>query len=280
MGIDAHWNDDFHHAVHVALTDERDSYYADYGGLAPIAEALTHAYVYRGQYSEFRERHHGREPEGVLGHSFVGYVQNHDQIGNRARGERASQLLSLPRLQVAAALVLTAPFVPMLFQGEEWGASAPFPYFADHEDPDLADAVRKGRLQEFASFGWAPEDVLDPESPTTFASAVLDWDERERPPHAQVLAWYRALIALRSREPGLRDGRLDLVDVEVDEECATLRYRRGDIVVAVNVGRGAASLALPSGTADPRLLLASDGEVRVRADGVDLPPDAVAIVRI
>jgi maltooligosyltrehalose trehalohydrolase len=279
MGIDAHWNDDFHHAVHVALTDEKDSYYADYGGMAPIADALTHAYVYRGQYSEYRDRHHGREPQGVLGHSFVGYVQNHDQIGNRARGERASQLLPLPRLQVAAALVLTSPFVPMLFQGEEWGASAPFPYFADHDDPNLADAVRKGRLEEFASFGWAPEDVADPEDPATFASAVLDWDEPQRPPHAEVLAWYRALVELRLREPSLTDGRLDLVDVEVDEERATLRYRRGTVVVAVNLGRTRARIDVDPDRASPELLLASDPAVSIDGTTVVLPPDTVAILR-
>jgi maltooligosyltrehalose trehalohydrolase len=279
MGIDAHWNDDFHHAVHVALTDEKDSYYADYGGLAPIADALTHAYVYRGQYSEYRDRHHGREPQGVLGHSFVGYVQNHDQIGNRARGERASQLLPLPRLQVAAALVLTSPFVPMLFQGEEWGASAPFPYFADHDDPNLADAVRKGRLEEFASFGWAPEDVADPEDQATFASAVLDWDEPQRPPHAEVLAWYRALVELRLREPSLTDGRLDLVDVEVDEERATLRYRRGTVVVAVNLGRTGARIDVDPDRASPELLLASDPAVSIDGTTVVLPPDTVAILR-
>jgi maltooligosyltrehalose trehalohydrolase len=295
MGLDAHWNDDFHHAVHVALTDERDSYYADYGGLAPIAEALTHAYVYRGQYSEYRDRHHGREPQGVLGHSFVGYVQNHDQIGNRAGGERASQLLSLPRLKVAAALVLTAPFVPMIFQGEEWGASAPFPYFADHEDPGLADAVRKGRLEEFASFGWSPEDVLDPEAPGTFASAVLDWDQAKRPPHAEVLAWYRALVELRFREPALTDGRLDLVDVDVEEDHATLRYRRGDLVVAVNLGPERARLELhPAGSrarvtgvtgvaggsgVELVLVLASDERAWLEGSTIVLPPDSVAVVR-
>jgi len=277
MGIDAHWNDDYHHAVHVALTEERDSYYADYGGLAPIAEALTHAYVYRGQYSEFRERHHGREPAGVLGSSFVGYVQNHDQIGNRARGERASQLLALPRLKVAAALVLTAPFVPMLFQGEEWGASAPFPYFADHDDPDLADAVREGRLEEFASFGWAAGDVLDPEDRSTFTAAILDWDERARAPHAEVLAWYRALIALRATEASLRDGRLDLVEVEVDEERSTLRYRRGDLTVAVNLGAGGQTLDLAAPA--PQLVLASADTVSLSGATLELAPDTVAVVR-
>ena len=223
LGIDAHWNDDFHHAVHVALTGEQDSYYVDYGGLEPLADALRHAWVYRGQYSEFRERHHGREPEGVPGDRFVGYVQNHDQIGNRARGERASHLLSPARLRIAAAVVMTAPFVPMVFQGEEWGASAPFPYFADHRhDPDLADAVRRGRLEEFATFGWSPDEVVDPEDPATFRSAVLDLDEAAHEPHASLLAWYRDLVALRAAEPCLRDGDLDAVRTDHDEERRTL----------------------------------------------------------
>jgi maltooligosyltrehalose trehalohydrolase len=277
-GIDAHWNDDFHHAVHVALTEEQDSYYVDYGGLAPLAESLTHAYVYRGQFSEHRDRHHGRMPEGVLGHSFVGYVQNHDQIGNRARGERASHLLSTERLKVAAAVVFTSPFVPMLFQGEEWAASAPFPFFADHhESPELAEAVRKGRMEEFASFGWKPEDVADPEAPDTFSGAILDWEERTQGRHAEVLEWYRSLIALRRAEPSLQDGRLDLVTVALDEARGTLLARRGDIAVVLNIGDEPRVVPVPSGM--PQLLLASSPEVHLAGPGVQLPPDTVAVIR-
>ncbi len=281
LGIDAHWNDDFHHAVHVALTDEQDSYYVDYGGLDPLVESLRHAWVYRGQYSEFRERPHGRAPEGVPGHAFVGYVQNHDQIGNRARGERASQLLDPARLEVAAALVLTSPFVPMLFQGEEWAASAPFPYFADHHDePGLADAVRQGRLEEFAAFGWDPDQVADPEAEATFRSAVLDRSEQDREPHASIRRWYRDLLALRAAEPDLRDGDLEAIEVVHDDETSTLAYRRGEVSVAVNLGDAPADVALPGPVDGSELLLASDPAVVLTPDGVRLPPDAVAIVRL
>ena len=280
LGIDAHWNDDFHHAVHVALTEERDSYYVDYGGLRPLADALRHAYVYRGQFSEHRDRHHGRTPEGMLGHSFVGYVQNHDQIGNRARGERASQLLSPARLKIAAAVVFTSPFVPMMFQGEEWAASAPFPFFADHhENPQLADAVRNGRLHEFESFGWKAEDVADPEDPATYRSAVLDRSEQTSEPHASMLDWYRRLIALRKAEPSLLDGRLDEITVAMGSDGDTLLARRGDIVVVLNLGREVAVVPVPSGPSAPELLMASEPTVALAGPGVSLPTDSVAILR-
>lgn len=280
LGIDAHWNDDFHHAVHVALTGEQDSYYVDYGGLEPLAEALRHAWVYRGQYSEFRERHHGREPEGVPGHRFIGYVQNHDQIGNRARGERASHLLSPARLRVAAAVVMASPFVPMLFQGEEWGASAPFPYFADHRhDPGLADAVRRGRLEEFATFGWSPDEVADPEDPATFRSAVLDHDEATEEPHASLLGWYRALIALRAAEPCLRNGDLEQVRTTHDEEERTLAVRRGTVGLVLNLGPRPAVVHLPDDVPVAELLLSSAPGVVLGDGAVSLPPDSVALVR-
>ncbi len=280
LGIDAHWNDDFHHAVHVALTDERDSYYADYGGLAPLAESLRHAWVYRGQYSEFRERPHGRAPDGVPGDSFIGYVQNHDQIGNRARGERASQLLDPARLAVAAALVVTSPFVPMLFQGEEWAATAPFPYFADHhDDPELAEAVRQGRMEEFATFGWDPDEVADPEAEATFRSAILDRSEIELDPHASTMRWYRELLALRAAEPDLRSGDLEGIEVVHDDETGTIAYRRGEVGVAANLGDAPARVAIPGPVEGGELLLASSTDVTLTPDGVILPPDTVAIVR-
>ncbi|MGZ3678250.1 MAG: malto-oligosyltrehalose trehalohydrolase, partial [Ktedonobacterales bacterium] len=162
-GLDAQWSDDFHHALHAVLTGEQSGYYADYGTLADLAHALEHAYVYDGRYSASRKRHHGRPTTSLPGHRFLGYMQTHDQVGNRARGERSSALLSPRRLKVAAALVLTAPFVPMLFQGEEWGATTPFQYFTDHQDANLARAVSEGRRNEFAAFGWNPDDVPDPQ---------------------------------------------------------------------------------------------------------------------
>jgi maltooligosyltrehalose trehalohydrolase len=281
LGIDAHWNDDFHHAVHTALTGEHDSYYVDYGGLGPLAESLRHAYVYRGQFSEHRERHHGRAPEGMPGWSFVGYAQNHDQIGNRAQGERLGHLLSPGRLKIAAALVLTSPFVPMLFQGQEWAASAPFPFFADHHaNPDLVEAVRKGRLEEFASFGWKAEDVADPESPETFTRAVLDWSERHHGHHADMLEWYRTLAELRRTRPALTDGRLDLVTVAVDDDRGTLLLRRSDTAVALNIGTEPAVIPVPAGSQGPELLVTSSTDITLGGPGVALPPDTVAVLGI
>lgn len=278
-GIDAHWNDDFHHAIHTALTGEQDSYYADYVGLGPLAESLRHAYVYRGQYSEHRDRHHGRPPEGLPGSSFVGYAQNHDQVGNRARGERLGHLLSVGRLKIAGALVFTSPFAPMLFQGQEWAASAPFPFFADHHaDPALADAVRDGRIAEFAEFGWTPAEVADPESPATFTDAVLDRSERTTGRHAEMLDWYRRLVELRESQETLRDGRFDGITVDIDDDRGTIAIRRGELVVAVNLGEQAAVLDVGATGADIEVLMASAPEVGLTDAGVAVPSDGVAIV--
>ena len=181
-GLGAQWSDDFHHALHTVLTGERDGYYADFGSLADLAKALTGTFVYDGRYSHFRGRRHGRPTAGLTGDHFLGYLQNHDQIGNRAQGERSSHLPNSGRLKIAAALVLTSPFIPLLFQGEEWGASTPFQYFTDHDDPELGRAVREGRRVEFAGFGWAPEAIPDPQDPATFARSKLDWQERARSP--------------------------------------------------------------------------------------------------
>jgi maltooligosyltrehalose trehalohydrolase len=259
------------------LTGERGGYYADFGGLDALAQALTRVWVYDGRYSAFRRRRHGRPPTGLSAHRFLGYLQNHDQIGNRALGERSSHLLGLPRLKIAAALVLTAPFVPLLFQGEEWGATAPFQYFTDHDDPALAAAVRAGRREEFAAFGWDPERLPDPQARATFERSKLDWDERAGAPHAELLAWHRTLIRLRRERPELRDGRLERVRVRVDEAAAWLTLERGALVVACNLGVETRRIALAPG-ADRRLLAASVPEVTVAEGWVTVPRDAVAVL--
>ena len=201
-GCDAQWSDDFHHALHASFTGERDGYYADFGSLSDVATALTQGFVYGGRYSPFRDRVHGRAlPPETPPWRLLGYLQNHDQIGNRAVGERSAALMSVERLKAGAALVLLSPFVPMLFQGEEWGASTPFLYFTDHHDPELGRAVSEGRRREFASFGWRADDVPDPQAVETFERSKLDWDEREKPPHAELLDWHRSLIALRRLMP-------------------------------------------------------------------------------
>ena len=275
-GLDAQWSDDFHHALHAVLTGERDGYYADFGGLAVLARALTDVWVYDGRYSAFRRRRHGRPPTGLSADRFLGYLQNHDQIGNRALGERTSQLLDLRRLKIAAALVLTAPFVPLLFQGEEWGATAPFQYFTDHDGAELAAAVRAGRREEFAAFGWDPERLPDPQARATFERSKLDWDETGREPHAELLAWYRTLIRLRREQPGLRDGRLERVRVRVDDAAGWLVLERGDLVVACNLGAETCRIAIAPATG--RLLAASVPDVTVADGSVAVPRDAVAVL--
>jgi maltooligosyltrehalose trehalohydrolase len=221
---------------------------------------------------------HGRSPEGLHGARFVVSAQNHDQVGNRATGDRLGHLVSPGRVRAAAALLLTSPFVPLLFQGEEWAASTPFLYFTDHEDPDLGRAVSDGRRREFASFGWAPEDVPDPQDPATHAASVLRWDEVGRPGHAEVLAWYRALIALRRSTPGLAAGPLDDVDVAFDEDERWLvaRRRAAGVEVAVNLGAGSRDVPVTGS----EVVLSWPEGVRVDGRAVHLPPDGVAVVRM
>lgn len=248
--MDAAWSDDFHHSLHTMLTGEQDGYYRDFGSLDDLATALGSVYVYDGRYSRARRRRHGRPVEGLAGTRFLGYLQNHDQVGNRARGERIGHLVDEARLYIGSALVFTAPFIPMIFQGEEWAAGSPFPYFSDHEDPDLAEAVKEGRREEFASFGWEPAEIPDPQDPDTFRSAKLDWDELDRSPHREVLEWYRQLIELRHTTADLNDGRLERVTVDYDEADSTLVMERGSIVVAVNFSEAPRTVQVPSHTLD------------------------------
>jgi maltooligosyltrehalose trehalohydrolase len=191
-GLHAQWSDDFHHALHTLITGELGGYYADFGCMHHLAAALERGFIYDGCYSEFRGRPHGRPLEGVSKARLLGYLQTHDQVGNRARGERIGMLASLDRVKAGAALVMTSPFVPMIFQGEEWAAGTPFLYFTDHTEPDLARAVSEGRRREFAAFGWPPESVPDPQDRETFLRSKLNWDEPASQPHADILRWYRA----------------------------------------------------------------------------------------
>jgi maltooligosyltrehalose trehalohydrolase len=235
-GLDAQWNDDFHHALHRVLTGERTGYYTDYPTLADLAVGLTQGYVYGGRYSTFRRRTQGRPATGVPGRAFVACMQNHDQIGNRPLGDRIGCVTSAARQRIGAALLLAAPFVPLLFQGEEWSASTPFPYFADHQDASLVAAVRKGRVDELVAAGWDPADVPDPEDAATFERAKLDWDECELTEHASMRAWYRGLIALRRAVGDLRDDNLDDVRAHADEDAGTLLIERGRHRVVCNLG--------------------------------------------
>ncbi len=274
-GLASAWADEWHHALHATLTRETSGYYADFGPLDQLAKAVRQAWVYDGTYSVHRQRVHGRSPAGLPGSAFVVVAQNHDQVGNRAAGERSGALMSDGRLRVAAALLLTTPFVPMLFQGEEWGAGTPFQYFTDHRDPDLGQAVSNGRRREFAAFGWDTADVPDPQDPATFERSKLDWAELGSGGHAGLLAWHRELIALRRRVPDLADPRPGQVIVDFDAGAGWMVIRRGTAVVACNLG--VSDWAYPAGQ-HLAVLAVSDPCVKWAEPGIVLPPDAVAIL--
>ena len=269
------WADEWHHALHATLTGDRSGYYEDFGPLSLLAKALRQAWVYDGIYSPYRQRVHGRPPIGLTGSQFVVCTQNHDQLGNRALGERTSALMSDGRLRIAAALLLTSPFVPLLFQGEEWGATGPFQYFTDHEDPALGQAVTEGRQQEFAAFDSDTQPVPDPQDPATFVRSRLDWSELESGHHAGLLDWYRLLIIFRRQLPELTDPRLELSVTQFDEEGHWLVFRRGTVLVAVNLGTEDRTFRMHPATT---LHAASDTSTQLTESGLILPPDSVAIL--
>jgi maltooligosyltrehalose trehalohydrolase len=203
-GLDGEWADDLHHAIHAEITGERTGYYIDFGGVAPIATALSTPFVLDGRYSHHRKRKHGAPAIGVPNDRFVVCIQNHDQVGNRAQGDRIACIVGFQKSRVAAALVLLSPYVPLLFMGEEYGETNPFQYFVSHSDPSLIDAVREGRRKEFENFGWG--DIPDPQAPETFERSRLDRSRVTEPAHAGMLALYRDLLLLRREEGALRPG--------------------------------------------------------------------------
>jgi maltooligosyltrehalose trehalohydrolase len=234
-GLAGQWSDDFHHAVHVNLTGETEGYYEDFNSVGALAKVLTEGFFHNGTYSSFRARHHGRplDPERISPLQLVVAAQNHDQIGNRAAGDRISATLNPAQLAQAAVLTIAGPFTPMLFMGEEYGASTPWPFFTSHPEPELGKATAEGRLREFERMGWNPEDVPNPQDPRTFASAKLDWAETEKPEHRELLDTYRSLIRLRASEPDLTepDFRSIAVDFSEDERWLVLRRRRTAVVL-------------------------------------------------
>ena len=283
LGVHAQWNDDFHHALHTALTGASDGYYADFARapLAALAKTLTRGFFHDGGHAVFRGRRHGRplDRSRLPAHRLVGYAQNHDQVGNRALGDRLGASLSPGLLACAAALTLTAPGTPMLFMGEEWGARTPWQFFTDHQDPDLAEAVRQGRRREFAAHGWTGAEVPDPQDPATRDRSCLDWSEPHRAPHTDLLAWYRELIALRHARSDLRDPDLTAVRVDHDERARWCVVHRGDLRVAVNLGAGPAEV--PVGRS-PWTVRAAWRPETVTAPGADgalrLPGESCAVL--
>jgi len=274
-GLDAQWSDDFHHALHVALTHETSGYYVDFGGLPDVARALENGFVYDGRYSVFRRRMHGRPLDNLPRTHLLGYMQTHDQIGNRARGERSSHLMNTARLKIAAALVFTSPFVPMLFEGEEWGASTPFQYFTDHEDPDLAEAVSKGRRKEFEAFGYPVEEFADPQSIDTFLRSKLDYAEMERASHREILEWHRDLIRLRRECLTSTEGKLDVRFSVIEKWIVVLH---GPLITACNLSAGQQRISMEQ-FAGARVLLAS-GSATLEGSQLRMSAESAAVLTI
>ena len=271
-GLDAQWTDDVHHALHAALTGERQGYYADFGSLATLATALTRAFVHEGGWSSFRGRSHGRPVGDLPGDRFVVFLQDHDQVGNRAQGDRISATLSDGLLRVGAALYLLSPYTPMIFMGEEWAASTPWRFFADPDSPELAAATRDGRRREFADHGWAPGEVPDPCAAGTFESSRLDWDEAEEGEHAALRDWYRTLIALRRELPGGRER------TSAAWGDGWFVLRRGDVAVVCNLA--ADRRAVPVDGTPTEALAASASGFAYTPGSVDLEGESVLVVRL
>jgi maltooligosyltrehalose trehalohydrolase len=277
-GMTAQWADDIHHAIHTAVSGERQGYYADFGSLETLAKTLCHGFFHAATFSSFRQRRHGRpldtaKPTGIPATRLVAYTCTHDQVGNRALGDRPSQNLSYGQLAIKAALVLTSPYTTMLFMGEEWGASTPFQFFSSHPEPELARATAEGRKKEFADHGWDAENIPDPQDPQTFQRSKLDWSELGADEHAKLLRLYRDLITLRRNDPDLADPWLDQLAVRHDEQGRWIMIRRGGLTVACNLGTDPVTLPVSG-----EQVLCSE-PIRAGDDGTELPPQSFAILR-
>jgi maltooligosyltrehalose trehalohydrolase len=274
-GMTAQWDDDVHHAIHTAVSGERQGYYADFGSLAILAKTLRNGFFHAATYSSFRQRRHGRplDTAAVPATRLVAYTCTHDQVGNRALGDRPSQNLTYGQLAVKAALVLGSPYTAMLFMGEEWGASTPFQFFSSHPEPELARATAEGRKKEFADHGWDADDIPDPQDPQTFQRSKLDWSELDTGDHARLLRVYHDLIALRRSEIDLADPWLEHLIIDYDEDARWIVMRRGRLAVACNLG--AEPVAVPF---TGELVLSSDSP-SVSDDSTELAAYSFAILR-
>jgi maltooligosyltrehalose trehalohydrolase len=276
-GMDAQWDDDVHHALHALLTGERQGYYCDFGSLGVLAKTFTKAFLHDGSYSTFRKKDWGAPVDLTRrpGRQFVVCLQNHDQVGNRAVGDRLPELTTAGRLRIGAVLLLTSPFTPMLFMGEEWAASTRWPFFTSHPQPELAEATAKGRLAEFEGHGWDVSQMINPQDPRAYESAILDWTEPEHGTHADVLGLYRRLLALRASEPDLQAGNLADVRVEFDEAAQWVVVHRGAFRVAANLATTAQQLPVAGG----EIVLATGGAAGGAA-GLELGAESAAVVRV
>ncbi|OBK39077.1 malto-oligosyltrehalose trehalohydrolase [Mycobacterium sp. 1165196.3] len=277
-GLTGQWADDIHHAIHTAVSGERQGYYADFGSLATLAQTLRHGFFHAATYSSFRRRRHGRPLDtsaesGIPATRLVAYTCTHDQVGNRALGDRPSQNLTGGQLAIKAALVLGSPYTTMLFMGEEYAASTPFQFFSSHPEPELAKATAEGRKAEFAEHGWDADEIPDPQDPQTFANSKLDWAEVDTGEHARLHRLYRDLIALRREDPDLADPWLENLTVDYDEDQGWIVLARGRLRIVCNLG--AEQVRVP---VTGELVLAWD-EPAVHPDSTELPGHSFAILR-
>ncbi len=247
-GLDAQWNDDFHHALHALLTGEQEGYYRDFGEVGDLAKAWRNGYVLGGEYSLYRRRRHGNSSRHVPAHRFVVCSQNHDQVGNRMLGERLSSLVPWEGLKMAAGAVLLSPFIPLLFMGEEYGETAPFQYFISHSDPELVEAVRRGRREEFGAFQWKGEPP-DPQSEETFLRCKLNHPLRREEGHRILREFYRESLRLRKRLSPLAflsKEHLEALELKKDKVLWVRRWRgEEEVFMAFNFGQSRASISLP-----------------------------------
>ncbi|MDQ4501916.1 malto-oligosyltrehalose trehalohydrolase [Sinomonas sp. ASV322] len=273
-GIDAQWNDDFHHAVHVALTGETQGYYEDFADEGALPKVVRDGYYHDGTHSSFRGRRHGRplDPAVIRPERLVVCSQNHDQVGNRAAGDRPGALLGYDGLAVAAVLTLASPFTPMIFMGEEFGARTPWQFFTSHPEPELARATAEGRLREFERMGWDPALVPDPQDPATRLRSTLDWGEATTDDGARLLALYRRLIAVRRELPGLWDAPLDATTVRWGgaEGNRWIAWSRPGASVAACLGPGGAEVRLDGGS-DRRAVVATHEAIRAEGTLITFP---------
>ena len=276
-GMSAQWSDDFHHSLAtIIFTDPgHKGYYDDFGAMESLAKAIKDVFVFDGQYSKYRDRSHGRPVDNVSAHHFINFLQNHDQIGNRAFGDRIQETIGLPKTKAALGLVMMAPYIPMLFMGEEYAASTPFLYFADHEDPEMARLVAEGRKREFADFGFDGNEIPNPEDLDVFTRSKLNWDEVHVGEHEEMYQWVKALIRIRRNSICLNDGDRGHMRVTISEERRSLRMDRGTVSVLLNLGDAPVTYEV---TPAHKLLLALDPvSTTVEGSRVSVPPIGFAV---
>jgi maltooligosyltrehalose trehalohydrolase len=276
-GMSAQWTDDFHHSLATILFTEpgHRGYYDDFGGMEAIAKAIKDVFVFEGQYSKYRNHSHGRPVDNISAHHFINFLQNHDQVGNRALGDRIQVTIGIPRTKAALGLILTAPYLPMIFMGEEYAASTPFLYFADHEDPEMAKLVSEGRRREFADFGFDGDAIPNPEDPDVFERSKLNWSEVHEGVHQEMLDWVKALIHLRRNSICLNDGDRGHLRTSFSDEGRWLRMDRGQVTCLLNLGDGVAQFKVQP---DRKLTLTADpAGTTVEGESVTLSPNGFAV---